>query len=176
MSLQLTAQSRFSLMFTGGNCSSRLPTDVNECVRLPGTCSPGTCQNLDGSFRCICPPGYEVQNDQCIGGTRIPALDVTRVGDSHSHASPPPPFPDINECEVEPNTCQFGTCTNTPGSFQCTCQPGFVLSDNKRRCYGIDATRLSSFFLCERFLWVFFFVFFPPPACRHQRELLFHQI
>lgn len=45
-------------------------------------------------------------------------------------------LPDINECEVEPNICQFGTCTNTPGSFQCTCQPGFVLSDNKRRCYG----------------------------------------
>lgn len=44
-------------------------TDINECVSLPGTCSPGTCQNLDGSFRCICPPGYEVQNDQCIGTT-----------------------------------------------------------------------------------------------------------
>ena len=44
-----------------------ISTDINECVSLPGTCSPGTCQNLDGSFRCICPPGYEVQNDQCIG-------------------------------------------------------------------------------------------------------------
>lgn len=53
-----------------------------------------------------------------------------------SFSSPTPA--DINECEVEPNTCQFGTCTNTPGSFQCTCQPGFVLSDNKRRCYGTD--------------------------------------
>lgn len=36
-------------------------------MSLPGTCSPGTCQNLEGSFRCICPPGYEVQNDNCIG-------------------------------------------------------------------------------------------------------------
>uniref|UniRef100_A0A8C6Q8Y9 Fibrillin 2b n=3 Tax=Nothobranchius TaxID=28779 RepID=A0A8C6Q8Y9_NOTFU len=87
----------------GKNC-----IDINECISLPGTCSPGTCQNLDGSFRCICPPGYEVQNEQCL---------------------------DINECDVEPNICQFGTCTNTPGSFQCSCQPGFVLSDNKRRCY-----------------------------------------
>uniref|UniRef100_A0A8D0EW85 Fibrillin 1 n=1 Tax=Strix occidentalis caurina TaxID=311401 RepID=A0A8D0EW85_STROC len=79
------------------------------CVSLPGTCSPGTCQNLEGSFRCICPPGYEVQNDNCI---------------------------DINECEEEPNICLFGTCTNTPGSFQCVCPPGFVLSDNGRRCFG----------------------------------------
>lgn len=45
--------------------------DINECVSLPGTCSPGTCQNLDGSFRCICPPGYEVQNDQCIGKAQM---------------------------------------------------------------------------------------------------------
>lgn len=52
------------------------------------------------------------------------------------------PFsPDINECDVEPNICQFGTCTNTPGSFQCSCQPGFVLSDNKRRCYGEKSCR-----------------------------------
>lgn len=41
--------------------------DINECVTYPGTCSPGTCQNLDGSFRCICPPGYELQNENCIG-------------------------------------------------------------------------------------------------------------
>ncbi len=42
-------------------------SDINECVTLPGACQPGTCQNLDGSFRCICPPGYEVQNDKCVG-------------------------------------------------------------------------------------------------------------
>lgn len=114
-------------------------------MRLPGTCSPGTCQNLDGSFRCICPPGYEVQNDQCIGETHIRALDVQSRGAEDSTPTRFPP-PDINECEVESNTCQFGTCTNTPGSFQCTCQPGFVLSDNKRRCYGINLTRVSSLF------------------------------
>lgn len=41
--------------------------DVNECIMLPGICTPGTCQNLDGSFRCICPPGYIVQNNHCVG-------------------------------------------------------------------------------------------------------------
>uniref|UniRef100_A0A8C3U714 Fibrillin 1 n=1 Tax=Catharus ustulatus TaxID=91951 RepID=A0A8C3U714_CATUS len=81
--------------------------DINECVSLPGTCSPGTCQNLEGSFRCICPPGYEVQNDNCIGKVAL---------------CPPDCHPrDINECEEEPNICLFGTCTNTPGSFQCVC-------------------------------------------------------
>lgn len=67
----------------GGFLSS---ADINECVSLPGTCSPGTCQNLEGSFRCICPPGYEVQNDNCIGN----------VG------SVPPPFPAQLICFIEP--------------------------------------------------------------------------
>lgn len=67
---------RFCLAYTDLNTHPLIPslvpfsTDINECVSMPGTCSPGTCQNLDGSFRCICPPGYEVQNDQCIGKAR----------------------------------------------------------------------------------------------------------
>lgn len=78
--------------------------DINECVSLPGTCSPGTCQNLEGSFRCICPPGYEVQNDNCIGNVAslpppFPAQHVADSGGSQSNhilpgwagrVSPPP--------------------------------------------------------------------------------------
>ncbi|PIO34910.1 hypothetical protein AB205_0047300 [Aquarana catesbeiana] len=41
--------------------------DINECIAYPGSCAPGTCQNLEGSFRCICPVGYEVQGDNCLG-------------------------------------------------------------------------------------------------------------
>lgn len=76
--------------------------DINECVSLPGTCSPGTCQNLEGSFRCICPPGYEVQNDNCIGNVgslpppfsmwspwAIPRATIFFLG-GLGHASPPP--------------------------------------------------------------------------------------
>lgn len=47
--------------------SSAMAPDVNECIMLPGICAPGTCHNLDGSFRCICPPGYIVQSNHCVG-------------------------------------------------------------------------------------------------------------
>lgn len=138
-------------------------------MSLPGTCSPGTCQNLDGSFRCICPPGYEVQNDQCIGETCVRMSHVVLKVCTLTHS----PLPDINECEVEPNICQFGTCTNTPGSFQCTCQPGFVLSDNKRRCYGIHHITYELLFSREIAAMKIFVGCF---SGRHKGKLLFHQI
>lgn len=51
------------------NCLSCLliNADVNECVMIPGICAPGTCLNLDGSFRCVCPDGYIVHNEHCVG-------------------------------------------------------------------------------------------------------------
>lgn len=27
-------------------------------------------------------------------------------------------------------------CNNTLGGFECQCQPGFILGDNKRTCFG----------------------------------------
>lgn len=58
-----------------------LSKDTNECVALPGSCSPGTCQNLEGSFRCICPPGYEVRSENCIGEDRVHSEVMSRGGE-----------------------------------------------------------------------------------------------
>lgn len=43
------------------------PPDINECAVNPGTCGAGTCLNLDGSYRCICPPGYYLHEETCEG-------------------------------------------------------------------------------------------------------------
>lgn len=42
-------------------------SDINECAVNPGTCGPGTCLNMDGSYRCICPPGYYLHEETCEG-------------------------------------------------------------------------------------------------------------
>ena len=46
--------------------------DVDEC-RDSGVCRGGQCLNTDGSFRCQCPPGFDVSADQlhCIGETSL---------------------------------------------------------------------------------------------------------
>lgn len=47
-------------------------------------------------------------------------------------------FPaDINECEDISDKvplCQNGQCTNTEGSYKCTCLPGFVASAQPHKC------------------------------------------
>ena len=42
---------------------------------------------------------------------------------------------DINECVANTDGCDQG-CQNTIGSFQCTCDSGYVLSNDERTCSG----------------------------------------
>ncbi|KAM6551866.1 hypothetical protein CsatB_001674 [Cannabis sativa] len=40
---------------------------------------------------------------------------------------------DVDECKKEPNLCKNGICQNTPGSFKCLCQKGY-LPQNETIC------------------------------------------
>lgn len=44
------------------------------------------------------------------------------------------PPPDIDECRY--GYCQQ-LCANVPGSYSCTCNPGFTLNDDGRSCQGM---------------------------------------
>ena len=39
------------------------------------------------------------------------------------------PFKDINECDTDNGGCGH-FCSNSPGSYQCSCQDGFTLEDD----------------------------------------------
>ena len=85
--------------------------DINECAQDPEICGEGTCENLIGSYRCICYDGYEVDatGKQCV---------------------------DKNECNINSLICKGGQCKNTVGSFQCICPTGTFY--NKERMYCRD--------------------------------------
>lgn len=42
---------------------------MNECLENPGVCQNGICINTDGSFRCECPLGYNLDYTgvKCVG-------------------------------------------------------------------------------------------------------------
>ena len=42
---------------------------------------------------------------------------------------------DINECDANNGGCDQ-TCVNNYGSFECKCNDGFVLEDDKKSCSG----------------------------------------
>lgn len=43
--------------------------DINECALDPDICQNGICENLRGSYRCICNIGYEsdTSGKTCVG-------------------------------------------------------------------------------------------------------------
>lgn len=69
----------------------RPSADINECLRLPGPCAY-QCHNLQGGFRCLCPPGQALLRD---GKTCTPleqsGPNVTTVSHRGPFASWPRP-------------------------------------------------------------------------------------
>ncbi|XP_049754503.1 fibrillin-1 isoform X3 [Elephas maximus indicus] len=93
-------------------------SDINECALDPDICPNGSCENLRGTYKCICNSGYEVDSTgkNCV---------------------------DINECVLNSLLCDNGQCRNTPGSFVCTCPKGFVYKPELKTCEDIDECESS---------------------------------
>lgn len=73
---------------------------MDECRSSP--CGMNAqCNNLNGTYTCLCPEGYTGQsNETCY---------------------------DVNECVNEPNLCGINArCLNAPGSYTCICPDGFT--------------------------------------------------
>lgn len=45
---------------------------------------------------------------------------------------------DINECAEHANLCKNGHCTNTFGSFMCSCNDGYRLDETLALCVDIN--------------------------------------
>ncbi|XP_049339573.1 latent-transforming growth factor beta-binding protein 4 isoform X2 [Astyanax mexicanus] len=86
----VSCQPGYSITATG-EC-----VDINECANETVCGEQSYCQNLIGTYQCICDQGYE------------------SVGDGRSCM-------DINECETMVGVCGAARCWNVEGSFTCEC-------------------------------------------------------
>lgn len=107
--------------------------DVDECITGAHTClSDMICENLNGSFTCICPSGYAV-------GLSLDHTDFLSSYNSSLNSSHSPACLDIDECSIDNGECSH-FCINLPGSYECTCPPGYLLStENNRSCILFNA-------------------------------------
>lgn len=131
-----------------------LQPDHDECATT-NMCLNGMCINEDGSFKCICKPGFALApNGRYCTGTssdiisgRASSLKVSlyrNVIDSMTVLQPcgtstiiiSLPFSapsDIDECQT-PGICMNGRCINSEGSFRCECPPGLAIDVDGRVC------------------------------------------
>ncbi|BFZ22541.1 hypothetical protein BsWGS_25580 [Bradybaena similaris] len=132
--------------WSGTNCD----TDVNECA-LSGTCADGLiCVNEPGSFSCVCPDGYQMDNGDCTDINECAdyrnRCDLSveecynnvgnyscRCKEGYTRNLTTGHCEDINECASLTDGCEH-ICENGPGSFRCICNRGYRLAADQRMC------------------------------------------
>ena len=105
------------------NCVS----DIDECTNSNGGCHHD-CKNTVGSHHCLCQSGYILgaDNHSCEG-------IYTSYSWINSHIINICCI-DVNECSDSNGGCQHN-CTNTIGSYYCSCVAGYSLDDdNNHSC------------------------------------------
>ena len=103
-------------------------TDIGECAEGTHNCVQ-LCSNTAGSFTCACITGYTLASDgrSCDGkfNNIITPFFLLLVNSSV----------DIDECAEGISGCSQ-TCSNTVGSYICSCRTGYRLASDNHGCIG----------------------------------------
>ncbi|XP_058980408.1 latent-transforming growth factor beta-binding protein 4 isoform X2 [Musca domestica] len=87
--------------------------DIDECS-LPGVCQY-QCRNTNGSYECLCPKGYRLENGRDCQ--------------------------DIDECAENNGGCLGGECINHNGGHECRCPLGHRLAADRKTCEVVQELR-----------------------------------
>ena len=99
-----------------------LLSDINECNITNGGCEQ-ICTNAIGSFACNCTVGYLLDENgfNCTGRYTVARQLLFCSLPCCTYNT------DIDECENGEDNChENANCTNTVGSYTCSCNPGYT--------------------------------------------------
>lgn len=105
-------------------------TDINECNTSNGDCDH-FCVNEIGSFHCYCESGYLLATDGFGCNGQYTIVSFTSFF-----------FLDIDECLNNFDSCDQN-CTNTNGSYYCSCIDGYRLNNDTYSCDGKSKNALQ---------------------------------
>ncbi|KAM5307226.1 LOW QUALITY PROTEIN: fibrillin-3 [Glossophaga mutica] len=134
---------KFQALCSSSLCMTSDCRDINECALDSDICANGECENLQGSYQCICHLDYEagLTGRECTDERACAHSSLLcdnrwcqNSPGSYSCSCPqgfsfhPETQAYINKCHISPCLCGQGACVNTPGSFQCKCFLGYESS------------------------------------------------
>ena len=101
--------------------------DIDECATGVDLCDQNAdCSNTEGSYKCICKTGYEGNGRHCSGELHAGQFLLLAIILINL---------DIDECSTGVSKCDANAyCTNTVGSYKCTCKAGY--EGNGFKCTG----------------------------------------
>ena len=110
--------------------------DIDECSQNITGCNQN-CTNTNGTYFCSCYPGFEILNDNrtCVG--KFDANDTSICCYLQCVMYFVLLFEDIDECARNISGCNQN-CTNTNGSYFCSCYPGYEIENDNKTCIGKD--------------------------------------
>ncbi|KAJ8038277.1 Mucin-4 [Holothuria leucospilota] len=127
--------------FEGGyelQANERICLDIDECEESIDNCDDNAlCENTLSSFSCLCIAGYEGDGENCTNaeGSYTCTCDLGWQGNGTTCEN-------INECDDFNNCHERASCEDTPGSYICLCEDGF-LQDTMFSCKDIDECQLG---------------------------------
>ena len=121
--------------------------DIDECALNISGCNQN-CSNTIGSYICSCYPGYTLDkdNETCIGKHLISDV-INTPGNIFCLIF----LADIDECALNISGCNQ-KCTNTIGSYFCSCYEGYQLDKDNETCIGNHLISLFNKYSCLHFL------------------------
>uniref|UniRef100_A0A9L0K3C8 EGF-like domain-containing protein n=1 Tax=Equus asinus TaxID=9793 RepID=A0A9L0K3C8_EQUAS len=95
--------------------------DIDECSKKPSPCGANSvCKNLPGKYKCSCLPGFSSPTGNDWNPAKPGRFSCT----------------DINECLSSGVCPEHSECTNSLGSYSCSCRAGF--SSSNSICEDVD--------------------------------------
>ena len=120
-------------------------SEIGKCKSNPCK-NGGRCTNTQGGYTCSCPSGFSGKN--CENGKEM-IKTFNKYNWKKKYCFLIELFSDIDECKNNP--CKNGgKCTNTHGSYRCSCPSGF----SGKNCENGKEMIKTLVYRWERFLFI----------------------